>query len=184
MNQDRFIGTERKILERLEGLFSQQRLLTQWQLQENNHLTDMLLVEHTGMGTDEGEVLGCYYFIPALGEEGSIHQFVLSMTITERLNSWNLDFMREAISKINYILQAGCFVIDHKGEILSYRLGIPFLPDEEENRMMELIGYHIAESAQYVSLWMDSLLELNAGNISMEEWDNYLKLCMSPVEQL
>ncbi|MDD5967802.1 MAG: hypothetical protein PUC28_13655, partial [Blautia sp.] len=61
MNQDRFIGTERKILERLEGLFSQQRLLTQWQLQENNHLTDMLLVEHTGMGTDEGEVLGCYY---------------------------------------------------------------------------------------------------------------------------
>ena len=94
------------------------------------------------MDTDEGEVLSCYYFLPGLGEEGSIHQFVLSMTITERLNSWNLDFMREAISKINYILQTG---------------------------MMELIGYHITESAQYVSLWMDALLELNAGNISMEE---------------
>lgn len=182
MNQDHFTKTETRILEKLESLFSEQKLITQWQLKENNNTVDMLLVEHTGMGGDGGEVLGCYYFFPSDEEDGKIHRFVLSMTITERLNAWNLDYMREAVSRINFILPAGGFVIDHKGEILSYRIGIPFLADEEEKRMMELIGYHIVESTQYVSLWMDALLDLDAGEISYDEFENYLKLCMSPTE--
>ena len=182
MKQEHFTEIETKILEKLDTLFSEQQLLTQWQSKENNNTVDMLLVEHTGMGGDGGEVLGCYYFLPEDGSGGNIHQFLLAMTITEQLNSWNLDYMREAISRINFILPAGCFVIDHKGQILSYRVGIPFLADEEEGRMMELIGYHIVESAQYVSLWMDVLLDLNAGKISYDEFENFLQLCMTPIE--
>ena len=179
MKREDLIKTEEKILEELEGRFSEKQLLTQWQPKENNGLTDILYIEHPGAGNDGNEVLGSYYFLPPDEETPLMHKFVLGLTVTEELHSWNLDLMEKAVTKINYLLPLGAFVIDQKETTLTYRIGLPFLPDETTDRMLEVIGYYLVESMQYVSLWMDSLLYLNEGRISYNEFEAYLKTCMA-----
>ena len=179
MIQQEFINTEKKILEQLETRFNEQKLLTQWQEKENNGLTDILYVEHMGAGGDQKEVLGSYYFLPADTEGPQLHKFLIGISITEELHSWSLELIQEAIAKINFLLPVGAFVIDIKGKTLSYRLGLPFHPEEEPQRMMDVIGYYLVESMQYVSLWMDSLIYLDEGRISYEEFEEYLKTCMT-----
>ena len=183
MKREELIVKERKLLEQLEQRFAEQQLLTQWQLREDNGMTDILYVDHNGVGSDGDEVLGSYYFLPPDQGEPLMHRFIMGMTVTEELHSWNLDLIREAVAEINYLLPVGAFVIDHKKSTLTYRLGIPFLPDEPAERMMELIGYYLVETMQYVSLWIDALLYLNEGRISYAEFDEYLKMCMTRSEE-
>lgn len=183
MKREELIMKERKLLEQLEQRFAEQKLLTQWQLKENNGMTDILCVEHDGVGSDGDEVLGSYYFLPPDQEEPFMHRFMTGITVTEELHSWNLDMIREAVTKINYLLPVGAFVIDHGGSTLTYRLGIPFLPDETQERMMEMIGYYLVETMQYVSLWIDVLLYLNEGRIPYAEFEEYLRTCMTRPEK-
>ena len=161
---------QKQVLQGLKQIFDLTGYFTEWMEAEQNGLADLLRAEHPEVGSRGDEVLGEYYFLPSLTEQVNVMNLVVSMTITDDLSSEAGERIQRAITKINYVLPFGGFVLNETEEILSYRYVISYFEDEEVDYMVRKASYHVGMALQFTALWIDSLLDLESGRLSEQKF--------------
>lgn len=168
MNQTEVKSKEEQLLKNIQQIFDITGYDTEWSGKEENEMTDILRAEHPEVGAHGDEVLGEYYFLPSLTEQVDTMNFVVSLTISDSLSPEAQARIVPAITKINSVMPLGVFVLDQSWEILSYRYVLSFFPEDDEDTMVRRASYHIGMALQYTALWIDALLDLEAGKLSVE----------------
>lgn len=168
MNQAEVKEKQEQLLKNIQKIFDATGYLNEWSGEEENNLTDILRAEHPEVGAHGDEVMGEYYFLPSLTDQAEVLNFVVSLTLSDSLTQEAQGRIVPAITKINSVMPLGGFVLDQSWEILSYRYVISFFPEEDEEMMVRKACYYIAMALQYTALWIDALLDLEAGKLSVE----------------
>ena len=170
MDQNMLYKKETEVLQGLQQIFDLTGYLTELSGRKENGLTDILRAEHPEVGIHGDEVLGEYYFLPALTDKVDAMNLVISMTLTDSLEKAAVDRIRMAITKINSVLPFGAFVLDASEEILSYRYVAVCLEQEDADLIVRKASYLIAMALQFTALWIDPLLDLEGGRLSETEF--------------
>ena len=138
--------------------------------QSENGIADILVTDHTDVGIHGEEVMGEYYFAPLAEEDSLIQYFIVTQTLTEDLPAEHLEALQLALTKINFTLPKGAFVIDKNDHVLTYRYVSVYRDNEDPERMREMIRYHIVTSLRFVGDWIDVLTGLMEGTLSKEKF--------------
>lgn len=166
MNQSVLYKKEAEVLQGLQQIFDLTGYLTELSSRKENGMTDILRAEHPEVGIHGDEVLGEYYFLPALTDKVDAMNLVISMTLTDSLKKEAVTRIQTAITKINAVLPFGAFVLDVSEEILSYRYVAVCFEQEDADQIVKKASYLIAMALQFTALWIDSLLDLEGGRLS------------------
>ena len=99
---------------------------------------DVLRGMHTEFSSEMVEVLGEYFFLPLETED--IWYFTSVFTIIEQIPDLLLEEMGATISRLNYYLPMGAFVLggDQTGTLI-YRYTVPVLSSHDEEVQFDMI---------------------------------------------
>lgn len=137
--------------------------------------TDILTVLVTEYGNGLEDVLGEFFFMPAIeGQPEDAFRFNCVFTLTEELDAQNLPDLYEAIGTLNYYTETGTFAVNKAGGMLVYRNSIALPAEMEDEAAMELIEANVAFSLNVSERFADLLLRVNDGRMSMREFRGLL----------
>ena len=126
---------------------------------------DVLRGMHVEFSSEMIDVLGEYFFLPLPTEE--IWYFTSVITITDHLQELFLEEMGATISRLNYYLPTGAFVLGGEtGRSLLYRYTIPVVAAHGEDMQFDMLR-SAADAAFYsAEAFAGYLVLLNQGKIS------------------
>ncbi len=163
-----------KILEDLKKEMESYDVPTVLRKKEEGLPTDILTTLHREMGPKADEVMGEYYFMPITGDNADVHCFTVSLSLSEELSEDNVDVIEEAIRILNYYMIDGYFLISPDKSTLIYRATAMFKIDLPYERGMEMIQIVIGVALQVVDRWVNKLLDLDHGAMTLESFIKYM----------
>lgn len=132
-----------------------------------------ILVNEFGSGLED--VLGEFFFMPEIeGIAEEALQFHCVFTLTEELIAQNLPELYEAIGLLNFYAEAGTFAVNKAGSMLVYRNSIVLPLEMDDETALELITTNIAASMNVSERFVDVIMRVNDGRMSMEEFRGLL----------
>lgn len=163
-----------KILEDLKTELESHEVPTVMRKKEDGLPTDILTTLHREMGAKHDDVMGEYYFMPITGDNVDVHCFTVSLSLSEDLPEDKVDVIQDAIRTLNYYMIDGTFLISPDKTTLFYRSTALFKIDLPYERGMEMIQIVIGIALQVVDRWVKELLDLERGDMTLEEFMKYM----------
>lgn len=140
--------------------------------EEEAGIADMAVVRHSDKAKFSGEVLGEYYFLPVPESEKVFQYFVCSLTLSDDLDTEFAWAVQQAISKINFTLSSGAFLMSPDQKLLSFRY-VLVQPVEQEISSMKLgIRAAMVNALRATAKWKDILSDMDSGKM---EYNDFLK---------
>lgn len=168
-----FIDQQSSILRTLEQGFSEDGLFVEFFSKADSNFSDILMVEHSGIGYWEEDVISQYYFLPEEGSNPANHFFCSTIILTDDLNYAASNVLADAIAQINYILPKGIFFISAEKGNLVYRYTASLSSKLNSEELLTMIKNEILSSLFSVSLWYDILMELNNENADLKDFKSF-----------
>lgn len=170
MKKETLSRIQRQALEKLKDLLLQAGLDPEWNDAEEAGLPDSIMVLHTDLGEGKANALGEYYFFPSVEDEPEQQRFIVTLTVADDVTQENAELLKRAISRINYELPFGAFVMDPKEELLSYRYTSICDADTPQEQLLSMMNYNITTALYLTAQWVLPILELQAGMRTYEEF--------------
>lgn len=138
--------------------------------EEEAGIADMAVVRHKDKERLSGEVLGEYYFLPVPESEKVFQYFVCSLTISDDLDTRFAQAVQQAVSKINFSLSSGAFLVSPDQKLLCFRY-VLVMPVEQEVSCMKLgVRAAMVNALRSVMKWGSVLSDLESGKMDEREF--------------
>ncbi len=125
-------------------------------------------VDYSGLGEDGYDAYGLYCFIPD-AEDDTCRYLNITITMTENVLEEAAEALYRLINRINGRIGAGAFLLSEDETTLYYRCNIPLLKEADDENTLHTAGLRIMEAVATVAAWIDVLMGVQEGTLSMEE---------------
>lgn len=132
-----------------------------------------LLLDHMGSGSEE--CLEELWFQPFTSEEDELQFFTALIRFVDDLKEETLPALYEAVSRVNFRLPCGCFVMDRAGSFLSFRLTVPLPMDMEKESLYQEMHLIAGNAAAICDMHCGALLDVLRGDAGIDDVMRFLE---------
>ncbi|MBE5913403.1 MAG: hypothetical protein E7274_05035 [Pseudobutyrivibrio ruminis] len=131
--------------------------------------TDMIRTFHPYYGEVEEGIIGEYYFMPS-GASKDMYYFTAVMTLANDIDPKYIPVVTEAISKLNFYMPVGSFVLNKTGDILAFKVSEILSNDIDIESSVKLMNLASSHAIQLPERYVQVLLQLADGSLSLEQF--------------
>ena len=137
---------------------------------EENLPMDILTTLHRRFGLNMDEVMGEFYFFPAMSGTASVHYFTSMITLTEEMAAEYVPMVTEAVNVLNFYLECGAFVMNPQKNLLAFKFVTPIPAELSEEQILQMANLNVGHALQLSERYAASLLQLSDGSGSLESF--------------
>lgn len=146
---------------------------------EESQSYDIISVEFDQVGIGSDYVLAHAFFLPAPQDDMMIHNFRVTMTVADQVETDELRaIMLQAVNYVNFLLPIGAFVFDPSLNMLSYRrnCAMPVTMSREET--LAMMGREFFNGLSMVEPFLAPLIALKNGEIAPDQFMEAVSLML------
>lgn len=125
-------------------------------------------IDFSDLGEDSYDAYGIFCFLPDV-EDDTCRYLSITITLSEEVADGAAEDLYRLINRINSRISVGAFVLSVDEKTLYYRYNVPLVIEAEDESTLHNAGLRVFDAIATVSAWIDVLMGVQDGTLSLEE---------------